>query len=161
MIMLLQLNDTEMEWQDFIDHGFLWLINMNLHVFGIAIAYQYDNEDKISVFPIKTDFRGFAEKTNETYYEKITDYIVENATSLKEDFYTQVEIEVDRNVKTILDILITAGVCTSKSEAKRLITCGLVYYNDESKEFGMFDPIIIGTGDTLKVRDMKYRFTLI
>jgi len=82
-----------------------------------------------------------------------------NSTEI--DWKESIEIEEDRNVKTILGILVDTHICKDKSEAKRLIIMELVYYNEELKNKGMFDPITIKDGDTLRIKNREYKFTLI
>jgi len=59
-------------WKEFKDAGLLWWINMIIHTFGWVIVFESNKEgDIISVYPAKTDFRGFDEKTNAEGYKKM------------------------------------------------------------------------------------------
>ena len=72
-------------WKEFKDDGFLWWINTLLHVFGWAIVYTYDGDDKekiIDVYPARVSFRGFEEKINSEGYIKISKYMVVEAGEL-------------------------------------------------------------------------------
>ncbi len=73
------------EWEEFRKSGLLWFINMMLHVFGWAIVYEYENEKITSVYPARTKYRGFDEKSNTDGYKKVTQYMFENCQKLKEE----------------------------------------------------------------------------
>jgi hypothetical protein len=63
--------------------GLLWWINRSLHLFGWAIAVEYNKKGKISdVYPVRTMFRGFAEEIETNGFKKVTKYIKENAAQL-------------------------------------------------------------------------------
>ena len=64
----------------------LWWVNRILHTFGLVIAFEYnDSGEIIDVYPVRTKFRGFDEKTEENGYKNVSKYIVENA----EDIYKE------------------------------------------------------------------------
>ena len=66
----------KISWEKFRDLGFIWFVNRLLHFFGMAIMFEEDLEGNItSVYPIKTNWRGFDEKTEEKGYEKIKNYL--------------------------------------------------------------------------------------
>ena len=72
-------------WKEFRDNGFLWWINSLLHVFGWAIVYVYDSEDKeliVDVYPARVSFRGFEEKINSDGYIKLSKYMAVEADEL-------------------------------------------------------------------------------
>lgn len=46
-------------WIEFRKNGFLWLVNMILHVFGLALVYEFDETGKLcEVYPARVKFRG-------------------------------------------------------------------------------------------------------
>lgn len=73
-------------WKEFRDSGMLWWINMILHTFGWAIVVDIDDNGEIlNCYPARVKFRGFAEKNNTEGYIKVSKYLVENITDLKEE----------------------------------------------------------------------------
>lgn len=73
-------------WGEFRKNGFLWLTNMILHVFGLALVYEFDETGKLcEVYPARVKFRGFSEKFNSSGYNQVTQYMVENASALLDE----------------------------------------------------------------------------
>lgn len=73
----------EISLDEFRNNGFLWFINSILHVFGIALVVDTENN---RMYPARCKFRGFSENLNTKGYENITKYMKENAKELLEDF---------------------------------------------------------------------------
>ena len=73
----------EISLDEFRNNGFLWFINSILHVFGMAIVIDTENN---RMYPARCKFRGFSEDCNTKGYENITKYMKENAKGLLEDF---------------------------------------------------------------------------
>lgn len=70
-------------WQEFRDSGLLWWINMILHTFGWAIVVEIEDNGTISsTYPARVKFRGFDEKSNGDGYQKVSEYLKENADAL-------------------------------------------------------------------------------
>lgn len=71
-------------WDEFRNSGLLWFINTILHTFGWCITIEISDEDGsvVNVFPGRTKYRGFAEKSNSNGYLKLTQYIAKNAGDL-------------------------------------------------------------------------------
>jgi hypothetical protein len=62
------------------------LTNQFLHIFGWAICVDIDEDGKVKeCFPSRVKFRGFAEKNTSAAYEKVSKYMVENASQLYEE----------------------------------------------------------------------------
>ena len=73
-------------WEEFKNSGLLWWINTLLHTFGYAIVYNYDEKGNIiEVYPVRVKFRGFNEDINTIGYQKISQYIKDNAEELKKE----------------------------------------------------------------------------
>lgn len=73
-------------WQEFREKGMLWWINMILHTFGWAICVQVEDDGTISdAYPARVKFRGFAEKNNTEGYQKVSKFMVDNATDLEKE----------------------------------------------------------------------------
>jgi hypothetical protein len=76
-------------WEEFRDNGFIWFVNTLLHIFGWCLVVEMGDEtDKTkitSVYPARTKFRGFNEKSNEAGYIKLSQYMKENAEKLLEE----------------------------------------------------------------------------
>lgn len=75
----------KISWEEFADSGFLWLVNSILHLFGLAIGLEYEDNELIGVYPMKCKFRGFNEKSNDKGYYDVTKYMTENAKQLLRD----------------------------------------------------------------------------
>lgn len=70
-------------WETFKDNGLLWWINTILHIFGWAIVYDYDDDNRIiNVYPARVSYRGFDEKTTKKGFKKISKYMRNNAKQL-------------------------------------------------------------------------------
>lgn len=74
-------------WDEFRDTGLLWFINTILHAFGWAITIDADRDESGNlinevVYPARVKFRGFSSDINDRGYEKVTDYILNNAEEL-------------------------------------------------------------------------------
>lgn len=76
----------EIKIEDFQDTGLLWMINQQLHLFGMAMVVEYDEDSKAKrIYPAKCRFRGFNEDTNNKGYKKVTKYMAQNANELIKD----------------------------------------------------------------------------
>ena len=72
-------NVEKKSWEEFRSIGLIWFVNMILHTFGWAIAYEVDAEGKITeVYPARVKFRGFPESTTRRGYIKLSEYLKEN-----------------------------------------------------------------------------------
>lgn len=88
--------ETEMEtevkmiekksWQEFKDNGLLWWVNTLLHTFGYAIVFNVEEDGTIlDVYPARVKFRGFDDKIITKGYQKISQYMLDNAEELKKE----------------------------------------------------------------------------
>ena len=76
----------EMNMDDFRNSGLLWFINQQLHVFGVALVVDVDDEGKsIRMYPGRCKFRGFSEESNTRGYTRLSKYMVEHAEELLKD----------------------------------------------------------------------------
>jgi hypothetical protein len=73
------------EWKEFRESGLLWWINMILHTFGWAIIFEFDRDEIVNVYPARVKFRGFDESTNTDGYQKVSEYLSNNAVTLHEE----------------------------------------------------------------------------
>lgn len=77
---------TKKTWREFRESGFLWWINMILHIFGWAIVVDIDDNGEITdAYPARVKFRGFGEKNNTEGYIKVSQYMKENVSDLLEE----------------------------------------------------------------------------
>lgn len=76
---------NEKSWEEFRNSGMLWFINVILHTFGWAIAYDTSDDKIVRVFPARVRFRGFSERTNTEGYIKLSKYMANNAKDLLEE----------------------------------------------------------------------------
>lgn len=74
---------TKKTWKEFRDSGMLWWINMILHTFGWAITVEIEDDGSISgAYPARVKFRGFSEKNNTEGYQKVSQYMKDNANDI-------------------------------------------------------------------------------
>ena len=71
------INNLE-KWKDFKENGLLWLTNNFLHLFGYTIIYEIQDGEIINIYPSRTNFRGFSEKSNSSGFKKVHKYLKEN-----------------------------------------------------------------------------------
>ncbi len=76
----------EISIDEFRNSGTLWWINQQLHLFGMAIAVETnDNNEFTRMYPVRCDFRGFSEEANTKNYKKLTSYLNNNIEELLKD----------------------------------------------------------------------------
>jgi len=76
----------KISWEKFRECGALWFVNTVLHLFGLAIVVDIEDDGTISdAYPAECKFRGFDEDTNDKGYRNLTEYIVENKDRLLKD----------------------------------------------------------------------------
>jgi hypothetical protein len=73
-------------WEEFRSTGLLLIVNQILHIFGIALVFEF-NDDKTlkEVYPARVKFRGFDIKSTTESYIKVSEYIKNNADELLEE----------------------------------------------------------------------------
>lgn len=76
---------TKKTWEEFINNGFLWWINMILHTFGWAIVAEIEDNMVKNVYPARVKFRGFSEEKNAICYREVTNFLKENANDLLDE----------------------------------------------------------------------------
>ena len=71
-------------WQEFRETGLLMLLNQFLHIFGWAIAIEYDKDinNIVEVYPARVKYRGFGGQSVDRAYRAISKYMKENADIL-------------------------------------------------------------------------------
>lgn len=69
--------------KEFQESGLLWFLNTILHVFGMAISWEYSEKDNIDQLYI---YRGFSEETNSDGYKKVSKYLANNIPELLNAF---------------------------------------------------------------------------
>ena len=75
----------KISWNEFRNSGMLWMANMILHIFGLAIVYEIEDGKITEVYPARVKYRGFSEKDNSNGYKKISEYMRDNAVTLMEE----------------------------------------------------------------------------
>ena len=76
---------TKKEWSEFRSTGLLLFINRILHVFGWAIVFDTDGDEVKSVYPARVKFRGFDNDSVSKSYQKISEYMKDNASELSDE----------------------------------------------------------------------------
>ena len=73
--------------KEFQESGLLWFLNTILHVFGMAICWEYSEKDNIDqLYIAKTNYRGFSEDDNSDGYKKVSKYLEYNIPELLNAF---------------------------------------------------------------------------
>ena len=72
----------EKSWEEFQSTGLLLIVNQILHIFGWAIVFEQDADDRLRVYPARVKFRGFADKSTRNAYKKLTKWTSENIKDL-------------------------------------------------------------------------------
>lgn len=76
----------EKSWKEFQSTGLVLIINQILHIFGWAIVLTLEKDGDISnAYPARVRFRGFDGESAGEAYIKLSDYMVNNAETLKEE----------------------------------------------------------------------------
>jgi hypothetical protein len=68
--------------KEFKESGALWFINQTLHLFGMAITYNPDTDE---IKPAIVKYRGFAGKSNDEGYKKLSEYLKDNINEFEKD----------------------------------------------------------------------------
>lgn len=76
---------TKKDWSEFRNTGLLVFINQFLHIFGWAIALEYEDGIVKDVYPVRTKFRGFSEENVSNAYIKLSKYMLDNAKELNDE----------------------------------------------------------------------------
>lgn len=75
-----------MDLNEFKDTGMLWYINQQLHLFGMALVIEVDENGNLKeLYPAKCKFRGFPNSVSDEGYRRLTKYMVENSENLLKD----------------------------------------------------------------------------
>lgn len=76
---------TRMTWQEFRDSGALWFVNTLLHVLGIALVFQEQDDGTAVVYPTRTVFRGFGKDAQDRGFKNLHRYLAENIETIQEE----------------------------------------------------------------------------
>ena len=72
----------EITGKEFRESGALWFVNSILHLFGMAITWNPDNDElKASI----VRFRGFKEEINDVGYQKLSSYLKDNMEDIERE----------------------------------------------------------------------------
>lgn len=79
-----QSNDTvrRISWDEFRKYGFLRFVNLFLHIFGIALVLQVEDDGTTTAYPARVKYRGFPTEAMTLGYQQISKYMEENASEL-------------------------------------------------------------------------------
>ncbi len=73
-------------WEEFRNSGLLWFANMILHTFGWSIVVSVEDDGTIlNAYPARVKYRGFDTKFNTEGYQKVSEYMYENARQLERE----------------------------------------------------------------------------
>jgi hypothetical protein len=87
----------EKSWDEFRQTGLLWFVNSILHTFGWAITCECDdNTLKVQrVYPARTTFRGFDPADELDARQRVSAFLMDNASEL----YSEAEWPVKDEAK--------------------------------------------------------------
>ena len=75
-------------WKEFRDTKLLWWVNRTLHLFGWAIVFATDEDDKlVDVFPARVKFRGFDQEIETDGFKGLSIYLLNNIKELEKETY--------------------------------------------------------------------------
>ena len=122
-------------WNEFRDSGLLWWVNTQLHLFGMAIYFKYDeNGDIISAYPDRCKFRGFTEERNDRGYVQLTDFIEKMMPQMLNDTNDDRYINKPARTLNLIDVMYEGNIY-SEVDVKS-VECEVIaklWYNSESK----------------------------
>ena len=73
-------------WKEFQESGMLWLVNRTLQIVGWSIVLEFsDNGVIVSVYPVRSKFRGFSEESEDRGFRRIAKYLRENIVEIEKD----------------------------------------------------------------------------
>lgn len=76
----------EIKIEDFQNTGLLWMINQQLHLFGMVLVVEYDEDlNAKRIYPAKCKYRGFSKIDNDKGYKRVTEYMLNNSSELIKD----------------------------------------------------------------------------
>lgn len=83
----LTANAERRTWEEFRQAGMLTVANTVLHWFGwqITVTVDTDTSMVVDVYPERTKYRGHQRELYESGMERLTDWLVNAAPSLRED----------------------------------------------------------------------------
>lgn len=65
--------------QEFIDSGLLFFVNLILQPIGICLVVEINKDsNEYSLYPARTKYRGFNDKSQDDGYTKLNKYLKEN-----------------------------------------------------------------------------------
>ena len=64
------------DWKEFRETGLFHFVNSFLHIFGWVIVVDVNDDGTVSsVYPARTDYRGFPEESNDRAYARVTEFM--------------------------------------------------------------------------------------
>jgi hypothetical protein len=82
-------NVKEISWEEFRATGLLTFVNTFLHIFGLAIVLEVNDDESgkklIKVFPARVNYRGFEGCSITNAYIKLSKFMAENAIELEKE----------------------------------------------------------------------------
>ncbi len=76
---------TPITWNDFRNSGALWLVNTLLHVLGMVLVFQEQDDGLVTLYPARTVFRGFGQDAQDRGFKNLHRYLAENIKTIEEE----------------------------------------------------------------------------
>jgi hypothetical protein len=75
---------TPMSWDDFRRCGLLWATNRALHLFGVAIVMDVDEDGRVmNAYPARVVFRGFTLEDEDVGFKAVHSWLLGEMPSIK------------------------------------------------------------------------------
>jgi hypothetical protein len=76
----------KMSWKEFQETGLLWWINRGLHLFGVVIVIEVEDDGSVTdAYPARCSYRGFDTNTEENGFKSLTKFLEQESPRLQDD----------------------------------------------------------------------------
>lgn len=65
----------KISWSEFRETGLFHFVNSFLHIFGLAIVLCEEDDGTTTVYPARTEYRGFPQESNDKAYARVTEFM--------------------------------------------------------------------------------------
>lgn len=76
----------KMPWKEFQETGLLWWTNRVLHLFGVVIVIEVEDDGSVAdAYPARCSYRGFDRETEEKGFQTLTHFMNQESPRLQDD----------------------------------------------------------------------------
>lgn len=65
----------KISWSEFREMGLFHFVNSFLHLFGMAIVLCEEDDGTTTVYPARTEYRGFPQESNDKAYARVENFL--------------------------------------------------------------------------------------